>query len=185
MEHIGFWVSCSLRQVSLSAITGATNLVSCHFKSSQCNSVYNPQSNCRAWWRHQMETSSALLALCAGNSPATGEFPLQRPVTRRFDVFYDLRLNKRLNKHSRRWWFDMPSRPLWRHCNGLDYMAGYQRCSPGNGHQMTCPTSHRFCSSGNWPFPNQLLGSAMHSKWLCPIKYSLVILPLRIVGFFL
>ena len=37
---------------------------------------------------------SALLALCAGNSPVTGEFPSQRPVTRRFDVFFDLRLNK-------------------------------------------------------------------------------------------
>ena len=34
------------------------------------------------WWRHQMETFSALLALCAGNSPVTGEFPAQRPVTR-------------------------------------------------------------------------------------------------------
>ena len=35
-----------------------------------------------AWWRHQMETFSALLALCAGNSPVTGEFPSQRPVTK-------------------------------------------------------------------------------------------------------
>ena len=41
------------------------------------------------WWRHQMETFSALLALCAGNSPVTGEFPSQRPVTRSFDVFFD------------------------------------------------------------------------------------------------
>ena len=49
------------------------------------------------WWRHQMETFSALLALCAGNSPVTGEFPAQRPMTRNFDVFFDLRLNKRLN----------------------------------------------------------------------------------------
>ena len=38
------------------------------------------------WWRHQMETFSALLALCAGNSPVTGEFPSQRPVTRSFDI---------------------------------------------------------------------------------------------------
>ena len=43
-----------------------------------------------------METFSALLALCAGNSPVTGEFPAQRPVTRSFDVFFDLRLNKQL-----------------------------------------------------------------------------------------
>ena len=41
-----------------------------------------------AWWRHQMETFSALLALCAGNSPVPGEFPAQRPVTRSFHVFF-------------------------------------------------------------------------------------------------
>ena len=33
-----------------------------------------------------METFSALLTICAGNSPATGEIPTQRPVTRSFDV---------------------------------------------------------------------------------------------------
>ena len=41
---------------------------------------------------------SALLALCVWNSPVTGEFPAQRPVTRSFDVFFDLQLNKRLSK---------------------------------------------------------------------------------------
>ena len=50
--------------------------------------------SCTTWWHHQMETFSALLALCAGNSPVTGEFPTQRPVTRSFDVFFDLRVNK-------------------------------------------------------------------------------------------
>ena len=69
------------------------------------------------WWRHQMETFSALLAICAGNSPVSGEFPAQRPVTRSFDVFFDLRLNKRLNKQSSGWWFETLSRPLWRHSN--------------------------------------------------------------------
>ena len=39
-----------------------------------------------------METFSALLAICAGNSPVTGEFPAQRPLTRSFDIFFDLRL---------------------------------------------------------------------------------------------
>ena len=58
------------------------------------------------WWRHQMETFSPLLAICAGNSPGTGEFPAQRPVTRSFDVFFDLRLNKRLSKQSWGWWFE-------------------------------------------------------------------------------
>ena len=47
------------------------------------------------WWRHQMETFSALLAFCAGNSPVTPEFPAQRQVTRSFDVFFDLCVNKR------------------------------------------------------------------------------------------
>ena len=53
-----------------------------------------------SWWRHQMETFSALLAICAGNSPVPGEFPSQRPATRSFDVFFDLRPNKRLSKQS-------------------------------------------------------------------------------------
>ena len=54
---------------------------------------------------------------CAGNSPVTGEFPLDRPLTRSFDVFFDLRLNKRLSKQSRRRWFETPLRSLWRHSN--------------------------------------------------------------------
>ena len=69
------------------------------------------------WWRYQMETLSALLAICAGNSPVTGEFPTQRPVTRSFDVYFDLRPNKRLSKQLWGWWFETQSRPLWRHRN--------------------------------------------------------------------
>ena len=57
------------------------------------------------WWRHQMETFSALLALCAGNSPVTGSIPAQRPVTRSFDVFFDMRPNKRLSKQLWGCWF--------------------------------------------------------------------------------
>ena len=57
-----------------------------------------------------METFSTLLAICAGNSPVPGEFPTQRPVTWSFDVFFDVRLNKRLNKQSWGWWFEVPSR---------------------------------------------------------------------------
>ena len=44
-------------------------------------------------------------------------FPSQRPVTRGVDVFFDLRLNKRLSKQSRCQWFETPSCSLWRHCN--------------------------------------------------------------------
>ena len=71
------------------------------------------------WWRHQMETFSALLAICAGNSLVTGEFPSQRPVTRSFDVFFNPRLNKRLRKQSWVWWCETPPHPLWRHRNEI------------------------------------------------------------------
>ena len=67
-----------------------------------------------------METFSALLAIYAGNSPVAGEFPAQRPVTRSFDVFFDLCLNKRLSKQSWGWWFETLLRPSWRHRN--EYM---------------------------------------------------------------
>ena len=54
--------------------------------------------------------------LC-GEFIGPGEFPTQRPVTRNFDVFFDLRLNKRLNKQPRGWSFETPSWSVWRHCN--------------------------------------------------------------------
>ena len=79
-----------------------------------------------SWWRHQTERFSALLAICAGNSPVPGKFPVQRPVTRSFDVFFDLRLSKRLSKQWRGWWFETHSPPLWRHSNVFIYINGYQ-----------------------------------------------------------
>ena len=84
------------------------------------------------WWCHQMELFSALLALCAGNSPVTGEFlrgihrwpvnsPHKVPVTRSFDVFLHLRLNKGLSKQSsKQSRFETPSCPLWRHYNDFE-----------------------------------------------------------------
>ena len=92
------------------------DIVICHVLRRASYSVSIP-----TWWRRQMETFSALLALCAGNSPVTGEFLAQRPVTRSFDVFFDLRLNKRLNKQSWGWWYDRPLRSLWRHFNALKF----------------------------------------------------------------
>ena len=73
-------------------------------------------------YRWDMMTSSngnisAFLALSARSSPVTGEFRSQRPVTRSFDVFFALRPNIHLSKESWGWWFAMPSRSLWRHCN--------------------------------------------------------------------
>ena len=77
-------------------------------------------------WRHQMETFAALLAICAGNSPVPSEFRAQRPVTRSFDVFFDLRLNKPLSKQWWGWWFETLSRPLWRHCNDAHLTWGFR-----------------------------------------------------------
>ena len=79
------------------------------------------------WWRHQMETFSALLAFCAGKSPAIGEFPTQKPVTWSFDVSLICALNKRLSKQSWGWWFETPSCSLWRHRNEL--LMTVKRCS--------------------------------------------------------
>ena len=64
-----------------------------------CGITASSTDSMSTWWRHQMETFSALLAICAGNSPVSGEFPTQRPVTRSFDVFFDVRLIQRLSKH--------------------------------------------------------------------------------------
>ena len=65
-----------------------------------------------------MEIFSTSLAICAGHSPVTGEFPPQRLVTRSFNVFFYLRLNKRLSKQRWSWWCETPLwRPIWRHCD--------------------------------------------------------------------
>ena len=73
----------------------------------------------RVSWRHAdvIKWKRTLLVLCTGNSPVTGEFPAQRPVMRSFDVSYDLRLDKGLSKQSWGWWFETPSRSLWRYYN--------------------------------------------------------------------
>ena len=76
-----------------------------------------------SWWHHQMEAFSALLAVCAGNSLFTSEFPSQMPVTRSFDIFFNLRLNKRLSIQSIRRRFETPSRSSWRHYNVIHDIA--------------------------------------------------------------
>ena len=102
-----------------------------------------------SWWRHQMETFSASLAICVGNSPITGEFPSQRPVTRSFDVFFDVCRNKRLSKQSWGWWFEAPSRSLWRHCNVTGKSTKYQNAMY---HTLSAVTigSHEIFFTGIW-----------------------------------
>ena len=75
--------------------------------------------------QHMMTSSNWYFFRVTGH--LCGEFtgprwiPHTRPVTRSFDVFFDLRLNKRLSKQSWGWWLETPSRTLWRHCNVLSF----------------------------------------------------------------
>ena len=59
------------------------------------------------WWTVFMTSSN-------------GESPSQRPVTRSFDMFFDLRLNKRMSKQSRHRWFETPLWSSLRHCDVLE-----------------------------------------------------------------
>ena len=73
------------------------------------------------WYSHMMTSSNGNICrvtgpLC-GEFTGPGEFPTQRPVTRSFDVYFDLRLNKRLSKQPWGWWFETLLCPLWRHSN--------------------------------------------------------------------
>ena len=60
--------------------------------------------------------------LC-GEFTGPGEFPTQRPVTRRIDVFFDLRLNNRLSKQPWSWWFETLLWSLWRQCNVMCFIS--------------------------------------------------------------
>ena len=103
------WTFVTLLELMLHKCTAFTNVISSYtpfqtltrfqFSVNKWLAVVSP------WWRHQMGTFSALLAICAGNSPVPGEFPAQRPVTRSFEVFFDLRLKL--------------SCPLWHQCDAM------------------------------------------------------------------
>ena len=93
-------------------------VISVNIVSVTIHTIYNGQ------FTNPMMTSSSgnifrVTGPLCGEFTGPGEFPTQRPVTRSFDVFFDLRLNKRLSKQPWGWWFETPSWSLWRHCNGL------------------------------------------------------------------
>ena len=91
---------------------------------------------------------------CAGNSPVTGEFSAQRPVTRSFDVFFELYLNQQLSKQWRRRWFETPSCSLWRHCND-GFQEGHQEplyCNSSNGMIARCQQRKGLWIRGQTPF---------------------------------
>ena len=105
-----------------------------------------------------METFSALLTFCTTwNSPVTDEFPSQRPVTRIFDVFFDLRLNKHLSKQSRGWWFETPSCSSWRHRNGFGAIYLFRKVIP-----VTLLSQWRQYADYWWS------GACLRSPWRSP-----------------
>ena len=71
----------------------------------------------RSWWRHQMETFSALLAICAGIHRSPVNSPHKASDAELWCFLWSAPEKKRLGKQWWGWWFETPSRPLWRHCN--------------------------------------------------------------------
>ena len=138
-----------------------------------------------------MEIFSALLSICAGNSPVAGEFPAQRPGTRIFDIFFDLRLNKRLSKQRRGCWFEKLLRLLWRHRN-VNLMAEvwdvyYAYFFADEDHVITDPYSPLIVSNDvikwkhfpcYWPFVRGIHRSPVNSphkgQWCGVLIFSLI-----------
>ena len=124
------------------------------------------------WWRHQMKTVSAVLAGCEGNPPVTAGFPSQRPITRSFHIFFDVRLNKRFSKHPKCRWFETPSRSLLRHPKVIFLHACFWLCLFVNfGFGLTSTHTH-VCKHidicNNWRVILDLIWSSFANKrfWL-------------------
>ena len=112
---------------------------------------------------HLMMTSSngnifrVTCPLC-GEFTGPGEFPTQRPLTRSFDVFFDLRLNKRLSKQPWGWWFETPSQSLWRQRNvAYELLQGWTRQ----------PYFSKFHSSISWLTVSKAVGVSRYSPAIC------------------
>ena len=119
------------------------------------------------WWCHQMETFTALLALCAGNLLSPVNSPHKGQWHRALVFFFDLCLNKQLSKQSRCWWFEMPSRSLWHHCNDSYFMW--------HNHDDVIKWKHfpRY-----WPFVRGIHQSPVNSphkgQWRGALMFSLI-----------
>ena len=108
------WIKHTDRALLYSAVVIITSLAlgQSHYCPIASEAILKNMGSSITWTTircslHMMTSSNgkifALLAICAGNWPVTGEFPAQGPVTRSFDVFIDLRPNKRLSKESWGW----------------------------------------------------------------------------------
>ena len=71
------------------------------------------------WWRHQMETFPRYWPFVRGIHRSPVNSPHQGQWRGAFMFSLICALNKRLSKQSRGWWFETPSRPLWRHHNEI------------------------------------------------------------------
>ena len=121
-----------------------------------------------------METLFVLLALCEGNPPVTGGHPSERPVARSFDVFFDLRLNKWLIKHSRRRWFETLSGSLWFHCHVFAILSTYNKIIKG---KIRCPVVPHILwytlwitSIERYKLLSVLIDLSNVSYWVCVIR---------------
>ena len=121
--------------------------------------------------------------LC-GEFTGPGEFPAQRPVTRSFDVFFDMRPNKWLSKQPWGWWFETPSWSLWRQCNGhnlqnVDHFVHASICQIRSTFQYTSPRPKvhwvQSASDGCWMHraPYCYVIPSCQINWL--ISYSIVL----------
>ena len=108
-------------------------------------------------WKH-FQSHRSLWGETTGD-PVTGGFPSQRPVT--FYVFLDLRLSKRLSKQWRHWWFQAPSRSLWRHCNE---MLPRDKLPFDDQRWYWWPNSYSVCPNNAFPTLHTIQ-SADHVRW--------------------
>ena len=167
---------CNAFNFSLHSLFPASPLMNLMGKTGPGNvHIWDLSMSSVSRWRHQMETFSALLAICAGNSPVPGEFLAQWPVTRSFDVFFDLRLYKRLSKQSWDWWFEMPSCPLWRHrnvkniCNNMHVSHRINQ----NKTEILSLTNRNMISSDNrLPWKMAKLCKYLYTSYVYIIRYN-------------
>ena len=112
--------------------------------------------------------------LCAGKPPVTGEFPSQRLVTRSFDVFFDLCLNKRLSKQSRGWRLETPSSSSWRHCNEIKENINQSSASPAYGrgiHRWPAGSPHKVpVTRKMFPFDEIIINAILIKFTWCILK---------------
>ena len=104
---LAHYLSATINNTNLVSHTHSCGSIFILFRQTLVNPVFHDDvikwEHFPRYWRYRPPM----------NSPAQG------PVTRSFDVFSDLHLNNRLSKQSWGWWFETPSRPLWRHSNVL------------------------------------------------------------------